>query len=63
MERGGGKQSRDEGDETYSVGAVATLRNYLVLPLLVGVGFSLGMAIGYELFDAVKGAVRSAASD
>lgn len=45
-------------EEKYTVGTVATVRNYFVLPLLVGVGFSLGMAIGYELFDAAKGAVR-----
>ena len=45
-------------EERYSIGTLATARNYFMLPLLVGVGFSLGMAIGYELFDAAKSTVR-----
>lgn len=64
MDRTGARQSKEPEEEGgHSVGAVATLRNYLVLPLLVGVGFSLGMAIGYELFDLAKGALRSASAD
>ncbi len=57
MDRG----RREEDDSR--VGALSVLRTYFVLPLLVGVGFSLGMAIGYEVFDAAKSAVRSAVSD
>lgn len=32
----------------------ATLRNYLLLPFLVGVGFSLGCAVGYAIYDTAK---------
>ena len=49
-----GKLNLPREEEKYSIGTVATVRNYFVLPLLVGVGFSLGMAIGYEAFDAAK---------
>ncbi len=48
---------KDEEDQ-YSIGTVATLRNYFVLPFLIGVGFSLGMAVGYEVFDAAKNALK-----
>ena len=56
--RGDGKLKLPRDEERHTIGTVATVRNYFVLPLLVGVGFSLGMAIGYELFDATKKAVR-----
>lgn len=49
---------RKDDEERYSIGTFATVRNYFVLPLLVGVGFSLGMSIGYEVFDAAKNAMR-----
>jgi hypothetical protein len=51
------KLPKKEDEEQYSIGTVATLRNYFVLPFLIGVGFSLGMAVGYEVFDAAKKAL------
>lgn len=53
----------DDDAATASAGTLATVRNYLLLPLLVGVGFSLGMAIGYEVFDAAKRTLKSFNSD
>ena len=50
------EERKDEAES--SVGSFAALRNYFVVPLLVGFGFSLGMALGYEVFDSLKNAAR-----
>jgi hypothetical protein len=49
-------QPRDE-DASLSYGA--TLRNYFVIPILVGTGFTLGMCLGAEIFGACQRAIKS----
>ncbi len=52
------KLPRREDEDQYSIGTVATIRNYLFLPFLIGVGFSIGMASGYAVFDITKSALQ-----
>lgn len=52
------KLPKKEDEDQYSIGTIATIRNYFVLPFLIGVGFSLGMAVGYEVFDVAKSAFK-----
>lgn len=50
---------RAQKDDGSALSYGAALRNYLLVPLLIGVGFSVGMSLGYAAYDAGKQLVGS----